>query len=125
MVLLAFNCPPSQFANVAAEWKPGGISTGTSTTVVELWEGGSREAVLGAAPRPIGSPTIWARSAGSEGGATSGAEGAADGRHGMARMAGTQTRIPPRPLAGSFVNPALYLAFSTSGSTFQRWPGAW
>ena len=47
----------------------------------------------------------------------------AEGRH--SAEAGTQARIPPRPLSGSFVNPALYLAFSASGSAFQRWPGAW
>ena len=34
----------------------------------------------------------------------------------------TQAREPPRPLAGSGVNPTLYLAFSASGSAFQRWP---
>ena len=44
-------------------------------------------------------------------------------RHGA--EAGTQACIPPRPLAGSGVNPSLYLAFSASGSAFQRWPGAW
>ena len=33
----------------------------------------------GAAPRPIGSSNIWARSEGSGGGATGGAVGAADG----------------------------------------------
>ena len=47
----------------------------------------------------------------------------AGGRHGA--EAGAQARIPPWPLAGSGVNPALYLAFSASGSAFQRWPGAW
>ena len=44
-------------------------------------------------------------------------------RHGA--EAKTQPRIPPRPLSGSFVNPALYLAFSASRSAFQRWPEAW
>ena len=44
-------------------------------------------------------------------------------RHGV--EAKTQPRIPPRPLSGSFVNPALYLAFSASRSAFQRWPEAW
>ena len=44
----------------------------------------------------------------------------AGGRHGA--EAGTQAREPPRPLAGSGVNPTLYLAFSASGSAFQRWP---
>ena len=33
--LLAFNCPPNRFANVAAHWKPGGVPAGTSTAVVE------------------------------------------------------------------------------------------
>eukprot|EP00964_Phaeocystis_antarctica_P008931 scaffold4843_cov42-Phaeocystis_antarctica.AAC.2 len=47
----------------------------------------------------------------------------AGGRHGA--EAGAQARIPPWPLAGSGVNPALYVAFSASGSAFQRWPGAW
>ena len=100
------------------------------------------------------SSKVWAGSAGSGGGATGGALGAADGatrvgggtgvgvvwsggwtrsgtvvvmgaevRHGAEAV--TQARIPPRPLSGSFVNPTLYLAFSASGSAFQRWPGAW
>eukprot|EP00964_Phaeocystis_antarctica_P146580 scaffold112918_cov56-Phaeocystis_antarctica.AAC.1 len=43
-------------------------------------------------------------------------------RHGV--EAGTQACTPPRPLAGSGVNPSLYLAFSASGSAFQFWPGA-
>ena len=37
---------------------------------------------------------------------------------------GSPGRTPPRPQSGSFINPAL-LGFSTSGSAFQRWPGAW
>ena len=37
---------------------------------------------------------------------------------------GTQVRTPPRPDAGRHVRPDLYLAFSASGSAFQRWPGA-
>ena len=106
----------------------------------------------GAALKPIGSSNIWARSEGSGGGAASCAVGAADGavrvgggvgvagsdgwncpgttavvgaggRHGA--EVGAQARVPPWPLAGSGVNPALYLAFSASGSAFQRWPGAW
>ena len=107
----------------------------------------------GAAPKPIGCSNIWARSVGSGGDALGGgavgtADGAArvvggvgvagsgewtrpgtaavlgaEGRHGA--EAETQPRIPPRPLSGSFVNPTLYLAFSASGSAFQRWPGAW
>ena len=169
VALLAFNRPPNRSSNAAAQWKPGGISAGTVTAAVEL-RGGDEfkrsgqllaEAVgaiegaggaAGAAPKPIGSSNIWARSAGSGGGAVGGAVDAADGaaivgggvgvagsggwtrpgtavvmgaevRHGA--EAGTQARIPPRPLSGSFVNPALYLAFSASGSAFQRWPGAW
>ena len=47
----------------------------------------------------------------------------AGGRHGA--EAGTQARLPPRPQAGSGVNPTMYLAFSASGSAFQRRPGAW
>eukprot|EP00964_Phaeocystis_antarctica_P042312 scaffold24244_cov63-Phaeocystis_antarctica.AAC.3 len=47
----------------------------------------------------------------------------AGGRHGA--EAGTQAREPPRPLAGSGVNPTMYLAFCASGSAFQRRPGAW
>ena len=169
VALLAFNCPPNRSANAAAQWKPGGIPAGTATAAVEL-RGGDEfkrsgqllaEAVgaiegaggaAGAAPKPIGSSNIWARSAGSGGGAVGGAVGAADGaarvgggvgvagsggwtRPGTAvalgaegrhsAEAGTQARLPPRPLSGSFVNPALYLAFSASGSAFQRWPGAW
>ena len=167
MALLTFNRPvPNRSANAAAQWKTGGIS---ATAAVELWGGdefkrsgqllaealGATEGAggaAGAAPRPIGSSNIWARSAGSGGGAVGGAVDAADGaaivgggvgvagsggwtrpgtavvmgaevRHGA--EAGTQARIPPRPLSGSFVNPALYLAFSASGSAFQRWPGAW
>ena len=103
-----------------------------------------------AAPRPIGLSTIRARSEGSGGGATANSrtlDGAArvgggvgvagsggwtrpgtvvgaGGRHG-AEQAGAQARTPPRPLVGIFVNPALYLAFSASGSAVQRWPGAW
>ena len=46
-----------------------------------------------------------------------------EGRHGAEVEA--QACLPPRPLAGSGVNPTLYLAFSASGSAFQRWPGAW
>ena len=37
---------------------------------------------------------------------------------------GTQVRTPPRPDAARHVRPDLYLAFSASGSAFQRWPGA-
>ena len=37
---------------------------------------------------------------------------------------GAQACIPPRPLVGRGVNPALYLAFSASESAFQFWPGA-
>eukprot|EP00964_Phaeocystis_antarctica_P122573 scaffold86247_cov38-Phaeocystis_antarctica.AAC.1 len=167
MALSTFNRPvPNRSANAAAQWKTGGIS---ATAAVELWGGdkfkrsgqllaealGATEGAggaAGAAPKPIGSSNIWARSAGSGGGAMGGAVSAADGaaivgggvgvagsggwtrpgtavvlgaevRHGA--EAGTQARIPPRPLSGSFVNPALYLAFSASGSAFQRWPGAW
>ena len=57
--------------------------------------------------------------AGSGGWARPGTAVGAGGRH------VAQARIPPWPLAGSFVNPALYLSFSASGSTLQRWPGAW
>ena len=35
---------------------------------------------------------------------------------------GTQVRIPPWPDAARHVRPDLYLAFSASGSAFQRWP---
>ena len=106
----------------------------------------------GAAPRPIGSSSIWPRPAGSGGGVASCAVGAADGAArvggsvGVARSGGwncpgttavvgaggrhdaevgAQARTPPWPQSRSFVNPALYLAFSASGSAFQRWPGAW
>ena len=44
-----------------------------------------------------------------------------EGRHGA--EVGAQACIPPRRLAGSGVNPALYLAFSASGSAFHIWPG--
>ena len=57
--------------------------------------------------------------AGSGGWARPGTAVGAGGRH------VAQARIPPWPLAGSFVNPALYLSFSASGSTLQRGPGAW
>ena len=107
---------------------------------------------VGAAPKPMGSSNIWARSEGSVGGAVGDAVGAADGparvggsagvvagsggwsRPGTAVVIGVEGRhaaevgaqacLPPRPLVGSGVNPALYLAFSASGSAFQRWPGA-
>ena len=112
----------------------------------------------GAAPGPVGSSNIRARSEGSGSGATGGAVGAVDGAvgavDGAARVGGgagvagssgwtrpgtvvvvgaggrhgaearAQAWIPPRPLAGSGVNPASYLAFSASRSAFQRWPGA-
>ena len=159
LVLLAFNCPPDRSANAAAQWKPGGIPAGDEfkrsgqllAEAVGAIEGAGGAA--GAAPQPIGSSNIWARSAGSGGGAAGGAVDAADGatrvgggtgvgvvwsggwtrsgtvvvmgaevRHGAEAV--TQARIPPRPLSGSFVNPTLYLAFSASGSAFQRWPGA-
>ena len=171
MALLALDCPPNRFANAAAQsWKPEGIPACTATAAVELWGGdefkrsaaqllaeaeGAIEGTggaAGAAPKPIGSSNIWARSAGSGGGAVGSAVGTSDGaarvgggvgvagsgewtRPGTAVVLGaegrhraeaeTQPRIPPRPLSGSFVNPALYLAFSASGSAFQRWPGAW
>eukprot|EP00964_Phaeocystis_antarctica_P030695 scaffold17359_cov57-Phaeocystis_antarctica.AAC.2 len=152
VALLALNCPPNRSANAAAQWKPGGIPAGDEfkrsgqllAEAVGAIEGAGGAA--GAAPKPIGSSNIWARSAGSGGGAVGGAVSAADGRVGVAGSgawtrpgtavvmgaevrhgaeAGTQARIPPRPLSGSFVNPALYLAFSASGSAFQRWPGVW
>ena len=109
------------------------------------------DGAVGATPKPVGSSNIWARSEeGSGGGATANSrtlDGAArvgggvgvagsggwtrpgtvvgaGGRHG-AEQAGAQARTPPRPLVGIFVNPALYLAFSASGSAVQRWPGAW
>ena len=46
----------------------------------------------------------------------------AAGRH--SDEVGAQACIPPRPLVGRGVNPALYLAFSASESAFQFWPGA-
>ena len=109
------------------------------------------DGAVGATPKPVGSSNIWARSEeGSGGGATANSrtlDGAArvgggvgvagsggwtrpgtvvgaGGRHG-GEQAGAQARTPPRPLVGIFVNPALYLAFSASGSAVQRWPGAW
>eukprot|EP00964_Phaeocystis_antarctica_P050221 scaffold29127_cov78-Phaeocystis_antarctica.AAC.2 len=93
MALLAFNCPPNRFAKAAAQWTP---PAGTVTAAVELLgcdefkrsgqllaeavgatEGARRAA--GAAPKPMGSSNVWARSEGSGGGATGGTEGAADG----------------------------------------------
>ena len=92
--LLAFNCPPNRFANAVAQCKP---PAGTATAAVELRGGdefkrsgqllaeavgaveGARSAA-GAAPRPMGSSNIWARSEGSGGGSTVGAVmGSADG----------------------------------------------
>eukprot|EP00964_Phaeocystis_antarctica_P059696 scaffold35481_cov63-Phaeocystis_antarctica.AAC.3 len=88
VALLTFNRPaPNRSANApAAQWKPEGIPAGTATAAVELWGGdkfkrsgqllaealGATEGAggaAGAAPRPIGSSNIWARSAGSGGGA--------------------------------------------------------
>eukprot|EP00964_Phaeocystis_antarctica_P103903 scaffold69127_cov36-Phaeocystis_antarctica.AAC.1 len=54
---------------------------------------------------------------GGGGRAIAGAGGAAS-----ATFAGTQARIPPRPLCGNFVSDALYLSFSASGSAFHIWP---
>eukprot|EP00964_Phaeocystis_antarctica_P147943 scaffold114673_cov51-Phaeocystis_antarctica.AAC.2 len=103
MALLAFNCPPNRSANAAAQWKPGCIPAGTATAAVEL-RGGDElkrsgrllaEAVgaiegtggaVGAAPKPMGSSYIWARSEGSVGIAVVGAVGAADGQ---ARIGGS------------------------------------
>ena len=109
------------------------------------------DGAVGATPKPVGSSNIWARSeevsgggatansrtldgaarvgggvgvAGSGGWTRPGTVVGAGGRHG-AEQAGAQARTPPRPLVGIFVNPALYLAFSASGSAVQRWPGAW
>ena len=127
-------------ADATNQKKPAGIRAGAAT------------ATTAAEPREAGGTGLVARSEGSGGGAASCAVGAADGaarvgggagvagsggwnrpgttamvgaggRHGA--EVGAQARIPPRPLAGSGVNPALYLAFSASGSSFQRWPGAW
>eukprot|EP00964_Phaeocystis_antarctica_P049521 scaffold28724_cov68-Phaeocystis_antarctica.AAC.1 len=47
----------------------------------------------------------------------------AAGRHTV--EVGAQACIPPRRLAGSGVNPTLYLAFSASGSALHCWPGEW
>ena len=108
VTLLAFNCPPNRSANAAAQWKPGGTPAGTSTAVVELRGGdefkrsgqllaeavgaivGARSAA-GAAPRPMGSSNIWARSEGSGGGATGSAAGAADGAARVGGGAGVVT----------------------------------
>ena len=96
LAALACGPPPNRSANAVAQRKPTGFATGTATAAVELWGGGEfrrsgqllEEAVgfiedadgaAGAAPRPIGSSTIWARSEGSGGRATGGAAGAADG----------------------------------------------
>eukprot|EP00964_Phaeocystis_antarctica_P105542 scaffold70538_cov56-Phaeocystis_antarctica.AAC.3 len=125
-------------ANAANRTKPAGIHAGAAT------------ATTASEPRKAGGTALVARPAGSGGGAASCVVGAADGaarvgcgagvagsggwncpgtvvgaggRHGA--EVGAQARIPPWPLAGSGVNPALYVAFSASGSAFQRWPGAW
>ena len=94
VALLTINCPPNRFANAVAQCKPpagtataavvprGGDEFKRSGQLLAEAEGaieGARSAA-GAAPRPIGSSNIWARSEGSGGGATGGAVmGAADG----------------------------------------------
>ena len=138
----SFSCEGRRFwfADAANQKEPASIRAGAAT------------ATTAAEPREAGGTGLVARPAGSGGGAASCAVGAADGaarvgggvgvagsggwncpgttavvgdggRHGA--EAGVQARMPPWPLAGSGVNPALYLAFSASGSAFQRWPGAW
>eukprot|EP00964_Phaeocystis_antarctica_P073904 scaffold45389_cov54-Phaeocystis_antarctica.AAC.1 len=75
VALLASNRPPRRSANAAAQWKTGGIPAGdefkrSGQLLVEAL--GATEGTggaAGAAPRPIGSSSIWARSAGSGGGA--------------------------------------------------------
>ena len=99
LAALACGPPPNRSANVVAQRKPTGFATGTATAAVELWGGGAfrrsgqllDEAVgviedaggaAGAVPKPFFnqfSSKMWARSAGSGGGATGGAVGAKDG----------------------------------------------
>eukprot|EP00964_Phaeocystis_antarctica_P006935 scaffold3748_cov55-Phaeocystis_antarctica.AAC.2 len=127
-------------ANAANRTKPAGMRAGaaTATTAAEpLGAGGTglvaRPAGRGgrAASCAVGAADGAARVGGGVGVAGSGgwncpgttAVVGAGGRHGA--EAGAQARMPPWPLAGSGVNPTLYLAFSASGSAFQRWPGAW
>ena len=96
LVSLSCGFPPHRSANAAAQRKPTGFATGTATAAVALRGGGAfkrsgqlldeavgaiegADGAAGAAPKPVGSSNIWARSEGSGGGATGGAGGAADG----------------------------------------------
>ena len=102
---LAFPCPSRGSVNAAHRKPQAGSAAGTVTAVGEIKRPGPLldEAVdasegaggtTGAAPRPIGSLNIWARSAGSGGGAVgceaSSAEGgrAGDSMDGAARVGG-------------------------------------
>ena len=139
----SFSCEgrPLRSADATNQKKPAGIRAGaaTATTAAEPREAGgtglvaSRPAGIGggAASCAVGAADGAARVGGGVG--VAGSDGwncpgttavvGAGGRHGA--EVGAQARVPPWPLAGSGVNPALYLAFSSSGSAFQRWPGAW
>ena len=96
LAALACGPPPNRSANAVAQRRPEGIV------------GGGAGVVAGSSGWTHPDTTVVV---------------GAGGRHGA--EAGTQAREPPRPLAGSGVNPTMYLAFCASGSAFQRWPGAW
>eukprot|EP00964_Phaeocystis_antarctica_P044878 scaffold25797_cov55-Phaeocystis_antarctica.AAC.2 len=138
-----FSCEGRRFwfADAANQKEPASIRAGaaTATTAAEPWERGGTGSVArlvgsggGAASCAVGATDGAARVGGGVGVTGSGGWNrpgttavlvGAGGRHGA--EVGAQARIPHRPLAGSGVTPALYAAFSASGSAFQRWPGAW
>ena len=96
LAFLVCGCPSRRSANAAPQRKPADSATGIATAAVELRGGGAfkrsgrlldeavgaiegADGAAGAAPKPVGSSNIWARSEGSGGGATGGAVGTVDG----------------------------------------------